>query len=159
MEDSKEVMECEVGVCTPTTDQNTTEEATKQKESKNKLIYFGDPMCSWCWGIAGHLQKLKEEFSGELDFQVVLGGLRPGGGDLWNDEMKGFLREHWEHVETASGQPFNYNLLERDEFNYDTEPPSRAVRVIRDLAADKEFEFFKAIQGSFYAENNNPERL
>ena len=27
-----------------------------------------------------------------------MGGLRPGGGDPWNNQMKTFLRNHWEHV-------------------------------------------------------------
>ena len=124
-----------------------------------KLIYFGDPMCSWCWGIAQHLNHVREQYEGKLDFELVMGGLRPGGGDAWTDEFKGFLREHWEHVQTASGQPFDFGLLERDSFNYDTEPASRAVRIIRDLAPKQEFAFFKSVQRRFYAENEDPNEV
>lgn len=129
------------------------------EQKKGRLIYFGDPMCSWCWGIANHLEQLVEAHKESVDFELVMGGLRPGGGDAWDQKMKDFLREHWEHVEAASGQPFTFDLLEWDEFHYDTEPPCRAVVVIRSIAPEKEFPFFKAVQRHFYADNANPNEL
>ena len=123
----------------------------------SQLIYIGDPMCSWCWGIAPELDKLLDDYQENLGFRLVLGGLRPGGGDAWTPQFRNFLREHWEHVQEASGQDFNFDLLEREAFNYDTEPPCRAVRVIRDLAPEQEFAFFKAVQRQFYVENGDPD--
>ncbi|MFT7031710.1 MAG: putative protein-disulfide isomerase [Cyclobacteriaceae bacterium] len=152
-------MKCEDDVCS--TDVVTTEagEAMPENVSSGKLIYFGDPMCSWCWGITNHLEKLRHEFNDRLEFGMIMGGLRPGGGELWNDEMKAMLRQHWEHVEEASGQPFNYDLLDWDEFEYDTEPPARAVRVIRDLKSEKELAFYEATQRAFYVENSDPNKI
>lgn len=152
-------MKCEDDVCS--TDAATTEagEVMTEKVSTGKLIYFGDPMCSWCWGITKHLGKLRNEYKDKLEFGMIMGGLRPGGGELWNDEMKSMLRQHWEHVEEASGQPFNYDLLDWDEFEYDTEPPARAVRVIRDLKPEKELAFYESTQRAFYAENGNPNKI
>lgn len=121
-----------------------------------KLIYFGDPMCSWCWGFVPHLSKLKHSFEGILDFEFVMGGLRPGGGDPWNRQMKEFLRHHWKLVNERSGQPFNYDILDSTSFNYDTEPPSRAVVVARDLVNEKAFDFFKDVQHAFYVLNKDP---
>ena len=126
---------------------------------KGTLIYVGDPMCSWCWGIALHLDKLKEYYKNQLDFEVILGGLRPGGGDKWDENMKTMLRSHWEHVIDYSGQPFSFKLLDREEFNYDTEPACRAIRVVRDLSPVKEFPFFKAVQYKFYAKSEDPTEL
>lgn len=122
----------------------------------NSLLYIGDPMCSWCWGIAPHLERLKDHFKDHLNFSLVLGGLRPGGREPWDQAMKDFLRDHWNHVHEASGQPFNFELLDSDQFTYDTEPSCRAVRVVRDLAPLLEFDFFKLIQKSFYQENRDP---
>jgi putative protein-disulfide isomerase len=128
-------------------------------EAKNKLIYVGDPMCSWCWGIADELQQLRDHYSGKLEFELVLGGLRPGGGEEWNDRFKDFLRGHWEHVEAASGQEFNYSLLELNHFNYDTEPPSRAVVIARQYLDNDNFLFFKDVQKRFYSDNADPNKL
>lgn len=131
-------------------------DAQKLSLTKNKLVYIGNPMCSWCWGITPHLQKLIKEFSSTLDFELVLGGLRPGGGDNWTSVLRDELRVHWTHVHEASGQPFNFDFLKRDSFNYDTEPPSRAVRIVRDLSSENEFPFFKDVQYKFYVENDDP---
>lgn len=38
---------------------------------------------------------------------------------------------------------------------YDTEPPSRAMMVIRQLAPDKEFVFLHAVQEAFYVKNKD----
>ncbi|MEQ6121839.1 DsbA family protein [Reichenbachiella sp. MALMAid0571] len=153
--DSQKDIKCDDGVCI-TPDIEEMDNNIETEDSQGKLIYFGDPMCSWCWGITNHLEQLKNEFDGKLEFGMVMGGLRPGGGELWNSEMKAFLREHWEHVEQASGQPFNYGLLDWDEFDYDTEPPARAVRVIRDIKPDQELEFYKSVQYAFYVLNHDP---
>ena len=122
---------------------------------KGRIIYVGDPLCSWCWGISPHLSKLKAHYKEEMEFEILLGGLRPGGGEKWNDQFKNFLRQHWEHVTELSGQPFGYKIFDRDDFNYDTEPPCRAVRVARDMVPEKELDFFKTIQYDFYIKNND----
>ncbi|RLD26032.1 MAG: hypothetical protein DRI54_03670, partial [Bacteroidetes bacterium] len=39
---------------------------------------------------------------------------------------------------------------------YDTEPACRAVRIIRDIAPEKEFDFYREIQYQFYVGNKDP---
>ena len=140
--------------------ESSSKKATiKKSDSKKyraKIIYFGDPMCSWCWGISEAVLKLKNKYAKTIDFELVMGGLRPGGGDPWNAQMKEFLRHHWEQVHSYSGQTFNFDLLEWDEFNYDTEPACRAVRIIRDIAPEKELDFYREVQFQFYVENKDP---
>lgn len=120
------------------------------------LIYIGDPMCSWCWGISDHVEALAGHFSQKLKFKVLLGGLRPGGGETWNQAFKDILKGHWEHVAELSGKPFNHGLFELPEFDYNTEPACRAVRIVRDMRPEIEFQFFKSIQKHFYVDNANP---
>lgn len=126
------------------------------KAKKMKIVYIGDPMCSWCYGISNELIAVKEAFEDQLGFDVIVGGLRPGGGDEWNAEFKGFLKHHWEEVNTRSGMPFGYKLFERDAFLYDTEPSCRAVVIARELNEDKTMIFFKMVQKGFYLENRDP---
>lgn len=122
-------------------------------EKKNlEIIYVGDPMCSWCWGIAGELERLRAAHAGHADFALILGGLRPGGTET-NKELGSFLAHHWKQVTELSGQPIVHKILENDGFIYDTEPPSRAVRVVRELDSSREFDFFKAVQEAFYVRN------
>jgi len=84
------------GLCTiPDFDAPSETISWKQGE---ELIYIGDPMCSWCWGISPELNALERYATSEnIPFKVLMGGLRPGGGEEWNDEFKGYLRHHWEN--------------------------------------------------------------
>ena len=92
-------------------------------KTDEEIIYVGDPMCSWCWGLSPQLNAL-QRYGQQLGipFSLVMGGLRPGGGEAWNADFKGFLKHHWEEVTQRSGQPFGYGLFDLEDFNYDTEP-------------------------------------
>ena len=122
--------------------------------AQEKLIYVGDPMCSWCYGFAPELEKLVEGHKDHMDIELVTGGLRPYFNKPIN-EMKDFLSHHWEDVHRASQQPFNYDILDRSDINYDTEPACRAVVVVRHMNREKEFEFFILIQEVFYYQNKD----
>lgn len=121
---------------------------------KGKIIYFGDPMCSWCYGFAPEITKVKEQYEGDLKFELIMGGLRPYGTEKMS-ELGDMLRHHWEEVAKRSGQPFRFDLLLDEEFIYDTEPSCRAVLTMKLLKPGAEFDFYKRIQVAFYAENRN----
>lgn len=125
---------------------------------KPKLIYVGDPMCSWCYGISEELNKTVTHYEGEVDLEIVMGGLRAGGGEEWNESFKEFLRHHWEDVGMKSGQPFKFDLFDKPQFDYDTEPSCRAVVAVESIDANKMLPFFKAVQYGFYVENRDPKR-
>ena len=109
---------------------------------KPKLIYVGDPMCSWCYGISEELSKTIDHYQDRLELEIIMGGLRAGGGETWNTSFKDFLRHHWEDVGIKSGQPFKFDLLDRTEFDYDTEPACRAIVVIENISPEKMFPNF-----------------
>ncbi|MBX0332079.1 DsbA family protein [Pontibacter sp. HSC-14F20] len=119
------------------------------------LIYVMDPMCSWCYGFAPVLHQLKQEQEGKMKFKLVLGGLRPGTTEPMSDEMKAATKQHWQEVEKATGQAFDFSFFERDEFVYDTEPACRAVVTMRYLQPEKELEMAEEVQRAFYARNND----
>lgn len=117
------------------------------------LIYIGDPMCSWCYGFSPELTTALDQLAGKVDVEIVMGGLRPYNTQKM-DEMADFLSGHWKDVNARSGQPFNYGILTTQQV-YDTEPPSRAVVVMRALAPKHELAFFKDLQTAFYFDNKN----
>ena len=125
---------------------------------KPKLIYVGDPMCSWCYGIAPELDQIRNHYGDRLDYELVLGGLRPYNTESMTD-LKAFLTDHWQDVNKASKQPFNYGVLDRSDWLYDTEPACRAAVVFRDKYPDLSFDFFAAVQKAFYYDNQNPAKV
>jgi len=126
---------------------------TEMDAQRDKLIYVGDPMCSWCYGFTMPLQQVKEKFP-HLEFTMVMGGLRAGGQESMSS-LKTFLREHWYEVHEKTGQPFAYGILSDSSMIYNTEPACRAVVTVRKIAPEKEYAFFKALQRSFYAEGTD----
>lgn len=118
-----------------------------------KLIYVGDPMCSWCWGFAPEIENLAEDHPTE----VVVGGLRPGpNAQVLDDRMAGFLRHHWDEIEERTGQPFDTTFLDRrDGWVYDTEPAAVAVTQMREMSPSHTLDYFTTVQLGFYADGKD----
>lgn len=118
----------------------------------SQLIYFSDPMCSWCWGFSPVIAEVQERFGFALPIRLIMGGLRPGTTTPMTDEARAELRGHWRHVTEASGQPFGEQALGMSGFVYDTDPAARAVVIVRKAAPDKALAFLAALQRAFYVE-------
>ncbi len=119
----------------------------------HSLVYVADVMCSWCWGFAPTIERLRDELG--LEVLVVNGGLRPGeSAEQLTPKMAAFLKGCWTEVGTASGQPFDMRGLERGVgWWYDTEPASRAVATLRDQAPEAALTLFHRLQEAFYSQN------
>lgn len=116
-----------------------------------QLIYFADPMCSWCWGFAAVMDKVAETFGDVLPVRVIMGGLRPGTTEPMAEAAKTELKGHWRHVIEASGQPFGPSGIDAPGFVYDTDPAARAVVLMRRRAPNQALAFLEAAQRGFYA--------
>ena len=113
------------------------------------LLYFADPLCSWCYGFGPELAKLVGRHAGAR-VDLVMGGLRPFNREAPSDAFKKMIREHWEHVARASNLPFDPAALDQEGFVYDTEPACRAVVTARQVDASLALGLMKAIQSAFY---------
>ncbi len=121
-------------------------------DAVREIIYVGDPMCSWCWGIAPALDEVRSRRP-DLPLQVMAGGLRPGpAARPVDDELAEFLAHHWDDVSRRTGQPFARALLEQRDWTYDTEPGCRAVVTMRAIDPDRAWPLFKRLQMAFYAQ-------
>lgn len=118
-----------------------------------RLIYVGDPMCSWCWGFAPEIESLAKDHQVE----VVVGGLRPGpAAQTLSEGMAGFLRTHWLEIAERTGQPFDTRFLDRrDGWVYDTEPAAIAVTTMRSLRVESTLGYFTDVQRAFYADGED----
>lgn len=127
---------------------------TMNSQDKPTLIYVGDPMCSWCYGFGHEIEDVITELGEDVQLEMVMGGLRPYDTQTMTD-LKDFLTDHWNDVHEASGQPFQYGILDT-ELIYDTEPSCRAVMIVRELQPSTVMAYFHKVQTAFYAENKNP---
>jgi putative protein-disulfide isomerase len=118
------------------------------------LLYFADPLCSWCYGFGPELSRLLARHPGTR-LELVMGGLRPYNTQPTTAEFRAMLRGHWRHVATASGLPFSESALDREGFIYDTEPACRAVVTARDTDSAKAYPYLKAVQLAFYRDGRD----
>jgi putative protein-disulfide isomerase len=122
-------------------------------EQRMKLIFVGDPMCSWCYGFGKEMSEIVQSMP-ELDVQVVVGGMAAGSTQVLDDAAKQFRLTHWARVEQMSGAVFNREaLMARQNFVYDTGPICRAVVTSRMIAPGVDVpEVFRAFQRAFYVD-------
>jgi putative protein-disulfide isomerase len=123
--------------------------------AQTRLVYFADPMCSWCYGFSPVIAALAERFEDRLPLDLVMGGLRAGNTEPMRAEDKDYIRSAWTRVGAASGQPFDFSFFDREGFLYDTEPACRAVVTARRLLPRMALPFMARIQQAFYAENRD----
>lgn len=119
------------------------------------LLYFADPMCSWCWGFSPVMEKIMERVADKAQVQIFVGGLRPFTDHVMTDKDKSYVRNHWDHVGEASGQPFEYAFFDRNDFTYDTEPACRAIVAVRKLDPALAPAMLARLHRAFYAENRD----
>ncbi len=114
-----------------------------------QLIYVVDPMCSWCWGFAPVIRRLRDEAGHAVE--VLLGGLRAGETRGMTPAMRHTIQHHWQQVAETTGQAFQFEGALRDGFVYDTEPACRAVVVMRQLKPAAALDYLHDLQEAFYA--------
>ena len=126
---------------------------TRDQISTKRLVYVADPMCSWCWGFSPVFDAIANKFSERATLEILMGGLRPGNTERFDEQRRESILGHWHAVHTRTGQPFNFDFQMGPDFTYNTEPASRAVMVIRFWSFNLEGAMLKKIQEAFYVKN------
>jgi len=116
------------------------------------LIYFADPMCSWCYGFSPVIAEIRRAYGRALPIKLILGGLRPGTTEPMGQKAKDELAGHWTHVHEATGLPFNRAAIDREGFLYDTDPGARAVVRVRREDPELALTYLGRLQAAFYGE-------
>lgn len=121
-----------------------------------EILYFTDPMCSWCYGFGPEIQALAAAHP-EIPCTVIQGGLRPDERQPMPQRLAKEVLSHWDHVAEASGLPFARDFFEKNPaFVYDTAPAARAVVAAGMLRPESALPFQSALQKLFYAEGRDP---
>jgi putative protein-disulfide isomerase len=115
-----------------------------------QILYFADPMCSWCWGFSPVIKTLFDIYGDRIRITMNMGGLRAGNTAPTSAAMREEILNHWQHVTQMTGQAFSFKGALPDGFVYDTEPACRAVVTVRELNEPDAFSYFSALQEAFY---------
>jgi len=119
------------------------------------LIYFADPMCSWCWGFSPVIAAIGHAWGERAPIRLIMGGLRPGAREAMTSAARQEIADHWRHVHEASGQVFVSGALNDEGFTYDTDPAARAVVLARRSGPARGLAFLRSAHEAFYAQGRN----
>ena len=75
-----------------------------------RIIYFMDPICSYCWGLSSILRRLLLEYGDQFTIETHMGGLMPPGGFDKSDEeymSNADLAKLWDEAREYIAMPIN----------------------------------------------------
>lgn len=125
-----------------------------------KAIVVTDPMCSWCWGMAKAIEEAAHALTGEVEFDLLLGGINVHGTQPIGDYGRRYLNKIWREVNEVTGQSFGFKLP--DEFIYNSTLACVALEAFRRRSGVAPFGFLHRLQQALFeaGENiNDPEVL
>lgn len=122
------------------------------------LLYFADPMCSWCWGFAPVITAIAGRYHHALPVHCVVGGLRAGNTVPTDPAFREEILHHWRTVRAQTGQSFSFEGALPDGFIYDTEPACRAVVTMMALNESGTLNYLHDLQRAFYVEQRDVTR-
>ncbi|CAI8763956.1 DsbA family protein [Methylocaldum szegediense] len=121
------------------------------------LLYFHDPMCSWCWAFRPVWQRVKSGLPAGVEIEQFLGGLAPDSTVPMPAEMREKIQGTWRTIErSVPGTRFNFDFWEKCVPRRSTYPACRAVIAARRQGADFEEAMIFAIQRAYYLQARNP---
>lgn len=148
----------QVGVCEMSginPDENTVLHS-KVTESKVRLLYFTDPICSACWAIEPQLKKLKLEYGNYFTIEYCMGGLLPSwvnynGGGIQNPVD---VAHHWDEISEYYQMPIDGNVWLEDPLA-SSYPPSIAFKAAELQSKDAATKFLRRMREMLFLEKKN----
>lgn len=109
-----------------------------------------DPLCSWCWGTLPEIDAAREELAGEVEFDLIMGGLQVGGPQGLAQHNRQQLLTLWREVRAVTGQVLSDRIPVG--FVYHSEIACRAVEIARHRSNAPPWDFFHKLQAAFYVD-------
>lgn len=118
-----------------------------------KVVVVTDPMCSWCWGMAPAIEQAATRLAGEVEFDILLGGINIHGTQPIGAYGRRHLMRIWREVTATTGQTFGFRLPE--SFVYNSTLPCIAVQSMRRWLGKAPFGYLHRLQQIFFLEGRN----
>ncbi len=118
--------------------------------SVRKVWFVTDPLCSWCWGMANDVDRVRSELADRVEFDLLLGGINVQAVTPLVESMLPRFQEIWARVGRMTGQRFGMAIPANGSFVYNSVPMCLAVAAVRGLIGRPPFAFLHALQAAFF---------
>ncbi len=126
--------------------------------TKPVILYIFDPLCGWCYGFSPVVRKLHEEFADRFQFEVWSGGMVTGSRVGPMGDMKDYILSAIPRLEATTGvivgEDYKQRLTEGSTIS-NSEPPSRALTILKESQPDKQVYFASAIQQRIFSQGKD----
>ncbi len=130
-------------------------------DQKPKVVYVYDALCGWCYGFSPVMEKLYQNYSGALAFEVVSGGMVVGEGVGPISEMATYIKSAYPVVEKTTGIKFGKafvdGMLEKGTAVMSSEKPATALSWVKNNRPDLALAFAAALQKMIYHDGLGPD--
>ena len=129
------------------------EQIIKTQHTKANLIYLMDPLCGWCYGASGAIQRLAkaQDFSIEL---IPVGLFSGSGARNMDQNFAAFAWSNDQRIAKITGQKFTeayrHQVLDRPNSIFDSSAATLALTAVFLTSVVAEIEALKLIQQARY---------
>lgn len=147
----------ESGICEVpnTTFVESNENPLSMTNKPIKLVYFTDPVCSFCWGIEPQLKRLKLEYGDSIEVEYRMGGLLKD----WSYNAGGISKpsdvaHHWDEVSGYVQMPIDGDIWLEDPLA-SSYPPSIAFKAAQVQGEERALTFLRRMREMVFLEKTN----
>ncbi len=116
------------------------------------LIYCYDAYCGWCYGFSPVIKKIAEEYSLQLDVEVLSGGMMIGENKMPIEKIGPYIQGAYKRVEEVTGIKFGYDYLwhtanpDKSDWIMNSEKPAIALCILKEIYPERQLEFAGDLQ-------------
>ncbi|MEL6842878.1 MAG: DsbA family protein [Bacteroidota bacterium] len=138
--------------------------SNKSATTPLKIEYFYDALCGWCFGFSPVINRLREEFQDQIDFEIISGGLSLGPrvgpiGVVAPYIKAGAYKTVEERCGVAFGEAFINGPLEEGNMIMNSLPPAVALAIVKAQKAEMAFTFASLLHQAVYVDGLHPEDI
>jgi len=116
------------------------------------LIYCYDAYCGWCYGFSPIIKKIAEEYSFQLDVEVLSGGMMIGENKMPIEKIGPYIQGAYKRVEEVAGIKFGDDFLwhtanpDKSDWVMNSEKPAIALCILKEIYPERQLEFAGDLQ-------------
>jgi len=116
------------------------------------LIYCYDAYCGWCYGFSPIIKKIAEEYSFQLDVEVLSGGMMIGENKMPIEKIGPYIQGAYKRVEEVTGIKFGDDFLwhtanpGKSDWVMNSEKPAIALCILKEIYPERQLEFAGDLQ-------------
>jgi putative protein-disulfide isomerase len=128
---------------------------------KPVLIYCYDAYCGWCYGFSKVITTIEKEFSNQLEFEVLSGGMILPEKPVHIEATAHYIKEAYKTVEEYSGVKFGEDYLwhinhpDLSDWFPNSEKPAIALCIFKEYYPQRQIEFAADLQYALHFEGRD----